>query len=239
MESTRRRPSPGMEKNVLCDNRTGEKTSDLQTDDRYDLDQGVAECVGEHYPEFLLTFGSGGTHIVLTQGLQHGGTGVTGQNSHDSGSHYQGRKNVTLPGVKTCGGQKAKTDGEKLDAHQTQPETGSGKAGDGEKHSEVVEKFSTEDRTEHADEDSEERRPDHARDDEPQGVMAYGMQSFPVTGRLDFRAAAHISVEKIFHIVRILDEDRLIQAEFFTDRFHLFHAASTPARVFAGSPGIR
>ncbi len=61
------------------------------------------------------------------------------------------------------------------------------------------------------------------RDDEPQGVMHTGCNHFR-DGEIGFQAAAHISVEKIFHIVHILDEDRLIQAEFFTDRFHLFHA---------------
>src|SRR5699024_8362759 len=122
----------------LGQNGTGQQTTDLQAQDGDNLNQRVSERVREHNQRFFLAFCSCGTNIVLTQGFQHGGTGVSCQNSHDTTTHGKGWKNKSFPGIQATGWQPAQLNREDLNTHQTEPETRCRKAGNRNQHTNVV-----------------------------------------------------------------------------------------------------
>ena len=136
----------------------------------------------------------------------------------------------------TCRRKRTKTDRKDFDSHQTKPETGSGKSGNSKEHTEVVKAFSTENGTEDTYEDSKEWCPYHTRDYKPQSEMHTRCDHF-CHREIGFQAAAHITMKQIFHIIYILNKNRLIQSKLFTDRFHLFHAGLSSGKCFCRISG--
>ena len=67
MESTRRRPIPGMEKMFSVITEPERQSADLKAKDRNDLDQGVTWNAWRNITiGLLLSFGAGSTDIILS-----------------------------------------------------------------------------------------------------------------------------------------------------------------------------